>query len=54
MRSEPARVGGISLDFTGILGEMKIFDMNMSKWANQLRWDRVFFNQFRFFQMLIK
>ena len=56
MRSEPARLGGILLDFAGThLGEMKLFHMNTRKWASLARWDRVFFNQFCFvFQMLIK
>ena len=56
MKSEPARLGGISLCFAGIpLGEMKIFHMNTRKLANPARWDSIFFNQFCFtFRMLIK
>ena len=47
MRSEPARLGGILLDFAGIpLDKMKIFHMNTSKWDSQARWDRVFFNAY--------
>ena len=55
MRSEPAHLGGISLDFAPIPpSEMKIFHMNTRKWASAARWDRVFFNRVAFFQMLIK
>ena len=45
MSSEPVRLGRISIDFLGSPpGDMKIFHMNMQKWARTLRWDRVFFN----------
>ena len=45
MRSEPTRLGGISLAFAGShLGGMNIFHMNKRKWASSARWDRVFFN----------
>ena len=61
MRSEPARVGGISLDFVVIPPRrdenflFKIFHMSTRKWASPARWDRVFFNQVFFvFQMLIR
>ena len=56
MRSEPACLGKISLDFAEIyLGEMKIFHMNTRKWVSPARWYRVFFNQLCFvFQMLMK
>ena len=38
MRSEPARLGGISLDFAGShLGEMTIFHMNTREWASPAR-----------------
>ena len=56
MRSEPARLGGITLDFAGIsLRGDENFHVNTSKWASPVRWDRVFLNQLCFvFQMLIK
>ena len=42
MRSEPTRLGGISLDFAGIPpGEMKSFHMNTRKWVSPARWDGV-------------
>ena len=45
MRSEPAHLGRISLDFAEIhLGQMKILHMNTRKWASAARWERVFFN----------
>ena len=53
MRSEPARLGGISLGFTGIPPKQ---DENFpyEQRTSQRRWDRVFFNQLCFpFQMLI-
>ena len=56
MRSEAARLGGISLDFLpgSHLSEMKIFHMKTRKWASPARWNTVFFNQLCFvFQMLI-
>ena len=52
MRSEPAHLGGISLDFAGIPPRR---DENFPyEHASPARWDRVFFNQLCFvFQMLI-
>ena len=50
MKSEPARLGGISRDFAGShLGEMKIFLINKHKWAGLARWDRAFFNAHIYF-----
>ena len=50
MRSEPARLGGISLAFGGIPPRR---DENFP--YEHARWDRVFFNQLCFaFHMLIK
>ena len=43
MKSEPARLGGISL-----------FHMNTCKWVSPARWDRVFLITFAFFHMLVK
>ena len=59
MRSEPARLGGISLDFVGIpprLDENFPYEhAQVSQWASPATWDSIFFNQFCFtFQMLIK
>ena len=56
MRSEPACLGEISLDFAEIHhGEMQISHMNTRKWASPERWDRIFFNQLCYvFQMLMK
>ena len=54
MRSEPARLSGISLSGSRI-SEMKIFHINTRKWATPAVWDRVFFNQLCFaFHMLTK
>ena len=46
MRSEPARLGGISLDFAGIPPRR---DENFPyEHASPVRWHRVFFNQLCF------
>ena len=46
MRSKPACLGGISLDFAGIPpSEMKIFDINTRRWASPAKQDKNFFNQ---------
>ena len=52
MRSEPARLAGISLDFAGIPPRR---DENFPyEHASPARWDRVFFNPLCFvFQVLI-
>ena len=53
--SQPALVGSHLILPGSHLDEMKIFYMNMRKWASPAKWDRIFFNQFCFvFQMLIK
>ena len=52
MRIEPARLGGISLDFAGI--PLRRDENFPYEHASQARWNRVFFNQLCFvFQMLI-
>ena len=56
MRSEPARLGGVSLDFARIpLRRGKKFPYEHVQVGQPTRWDSIFFNQFCFtFQMLIK
>ena len=59
MRSEPARLGGILLDFAGIPPRrdenFPYEHAGQPRWVSLARWDRVFFNQLCFvFQMLIK
>ena len=55
MRREPALLVMVSFNFAeSHLGELNIFHMNTRSWASLARWDRVFFNQFCFFRMLIK
>ena len=55
MRSEPTRLDVIPPDFAGTPPKQdENFHMNIRKWASPAIWDRVFFNQFCFLQMLIK
>ena len=56
MRSEPARLGGISLDFAGIPPRRdENFPYEHAQVGQPGKADRVFFNQLCFvFQMLIK
>ena len=56
MRSEPAHLGEISLDFAEIPPRRdEIFHVNTRKCASPARRDRVFFKQLCFvFQILIK
>ena len=57
MKSEPpslALVGSGLILLVSCLNEVKIFQVNTHKWASTARWDGIFFNQFCFFQMLIR
>ena len=55
MRSESARLGGISLNFAGVPPKRdESFPYEHAKWVGLARWDRVFFNHFCFFQILIQ